>query len=49
MVELHAGKRWPPEMVRTLHATTEGNPFFTAELVSLLDDVDGMTPVRRAR
>src|SRR6185503_418335 len=44
MVELHAGKPWPPELVRELHATAEGNPFFTAELVSLLDDVDGMTP-----
>jgi AAA ATPase domain len=44
MVELHAGERWPPQLVRRLHATAEGNPFFTAELVGLLDDVVGMTP-----
>jgi hypothetical protein len=44
MVELHAGRRWPPELVQRLHATAEGNPFFTAELVTLLDDVEGMTP-----
>ena len=44
MVELHAGRRWPDQMVRTLHATTEGNPFFTAELVSLLDGAEQVTP-----
>jgi hypothetical protein len=44
MVELRAGRRWPPRVVSALHAATEGNPFFTAELVTLLDDAEGVTP-----
>jgi hypothetical protein len=36
MVEHAVGERWPDDAVGALHRTTEGNPFFSAEIVRLL-------------
>jgi hypothetical protein len=36
MVEQTLGERWPDHAVGALHRTTEGNPFFSAEIVRLL-------------
>jgi hypothetical protein len=36
LVEHYAGGPWPEEMVRSLHATTEGNPFFGNEVMRML-------------
>jgi class 3 adenylate cyclase len=35
-VEMTAGTAPPPDLVRTVHAETEGNPFFVGEVVRLL-------------
>ena len=36
MVERAGGKAWPGDAVEALHKTTEGNPFFSAEIIRLL-------------
>jgi hypothetical protein len=36
MVEHAAGKTWPADAVDALHRTTEGNPFYSTEIVRLL-------------
>ena len=37
-IEMTAGVRPSPQLVETIHARTEGNPFFTAEVVRLLSE-----------
>jgi hypothetical protein len=36
IVELRTGHQWPPQMVKALRETTEGNPFFTTEILRLV-------------
>ncbi len=36
IVENRTGEKWSPEALRDLHETTEGNPFFTNEVVGLV-------------
>jgi hypothetical protein len=36
IVELRTGHRWPPQVVKALRETTEGNPFFTTEILRLV-------------
>jgi AAA ATPase domain len=36
LVEQCTGQQWPPEFLRALRATTEGNPFFTSEVARLM-------------
>jgi predicted ATPase len=36
IVEHRSGRAWPPELLDALYEATEGNPFFTAEVVRLL-------------
>lgn len=37
LVEHYVGDQWPDEMVRALHSTTDGNPFFGSEVMRMLD------------
>jgi tetratricopeptide (TPR) repeat protein len=35
VVELRTGHQWPPQVVKALRETTEGNPFFATEILRL--------------
>jgi hypothetical protein len=44
LVEYRTGGRWSPELVKALHRATEGNAFFTNELIGLLATEGELTP-----
>jgi tetratricopeptide (TPR) repeat protein len=44
IVEHRTGLRWPPSLVTALRETTEGNPFFTTEVLQLVTTDSEMPP-----
>ncbi len=49
LVEYRTGGRWSPELVKALHRATEGNAFFTNELIGLLAAEGEIKPTIDAR
>jgi AAA ATPase domain len=49
LVEYRTGGRWSPQLVKALHRATEGNAFFTNELIGLLAVEGEIKPTIDAR